>query len=31
MRFVDEYFVVNIGCKSECYVGFETLDFEVLA
>ena len=31
MRFADEHFIVNIICKSECYVGFETLDFEVLA
>lgn len=30
MRFADEYFTVNIICKSESYVGFETLDFEVL-
>lgn len=30
MRFADEYFIVNISCKSECYASFETLDFEVL-
>ncbi len=31
MRLSDEHFVVSTICKSECYVGFETLDFEVSA